>query len=242
MDKRVIATHICCGSHCRWTCDQIKGKSGEKNYDKPVNSSRLLEPAHLCLPAHSLTNHQPSCIGRNKRIWKYWIFFTIHFNVLQEPIKQTETICLSQGTSANKRERFAQDNCLATQSRTLIKLWLSSHSSAKHMFWRRVGQRAALEEEEEPPGFLAFCVLIGRKPPQTDVKTTFSRLQSPRLCICRTKVPMQKKLSFEHWTFFKKAHPSIHCCCSLFLFYKISSAWTKTICGYAFDLNGKSLQ
>ena len=40
-------------------------------------------------------------------------------------------------------------------------------------------------------------------------------------------------------TFFKKAHPSIYCCCSIFLFYKISSAWTKTICGYAFDLNGK---
>ena len=90
-----------------WTCDQSKGKSEGKNDDKPVNSSRLLEPAHLCQPVHSLTNHQPSCIGRNKRIWKYWIFFTIHFNVLQEPIKQTETICLSQGTSANKRERFA---------------------------------------------------------------------------------------------------------------------------------------
>ena len=193
---------------------KVKVKVGE-NDGKPVNSSRLLEPAHLCLPAHSLTNHQPSCIGRNKRIWKYWIFFTIHFNVLQEPIKQTETICLSQGTSANKRERFAQDNCLATQSRTLIKLWLSSHSSAKHMFWRRVGQRAALEEEEEPPGFLAFCVLIGRKPPQTDVKTTFSRLQSPQLCICRTKVPMKKAF---FWALPKKGgepfskrliHPSI---------------------------------
>ena len=75
------------------------------------------------------------------------------------------------------------------------------------MFWRRVGQRAALEEEEEPPGFLAFCVLIGRKPPQTDVKTTFSRLQSPQLCICS---PKEKSFLLSIEPFSKRLiHPSI---------------------------------